>query len=78
MRRLIGRSRVTGHFQGFETDQLLSLQNGDTWRQDAVKNRYAYRYRPRASIWQEADHYYMDIEGMHELIQVHRVESSHA
>jgi hypothetical protein len=73
MRRLISKSRVAGHFQGFETDQLLALQNGDTWKQDAVKHRYAYRYRPRASIWREADVYYMEIEGMHEPIQVHRV-----
>ena len=76
MRRLISKSRVIGHFQGFETDQLLALQNGDTWRQDAVKTRYAYRYRPRACIWQEAKHFYMDIEGMHELIQVHRVPAA--
>lgn len=73
MRRLISKTRVNGHFQGFETDQLLALQNGDTWKQDAVKHRYAYRYRPKASIWQEANRYYMDIEGMHELIHVHRV-----
>lgn len=74
MRRLISKSRVLGHFQGFETHQLLRLQNGDTWMQDAVKTRYAYRYRPRACVWQDARQFYMDIEGMHELIQVHRVE----
>ena len=74
MRRLISKSRVLGHFQGFETDQLLALQNGDTWKQDAVKTRYAYRYRPKASVWREENHYYMDIEGMHELIHVRRVQ----
>ena len=73
MRRLISKSRVMGHFQGFDTDQLLPLQNGDTWQQDAVKKRYVYRYRPKAAVWEEAKHFYMDIEGMHELIQVHRV-----
>jgi hypothetical protein len=73
VRRLIVKTRLAGHFQGFETDQFLELQNGETWQQDAVKKRYAYRYRPRATLWQEARHYYMDIEGMHELIQVHRV-----
>jgi hypothetical protein len=78
MRRLISKSRVIGHFQGFETDQELPLQNGDIWKQDAVKKRYVYRYRPRACIWQEANHYYMDIEGMHELIQVHRVPAQAA
>ena len=78
MRRLVSKSRVIGHFQGFETDQVLALQNGDTWKQDAVKTRYAYRYRPRASVWQEAEHFYMDIEGMYELIQVHRVPASAA
>jgi hypothetical protein len=52
---------------------VLTLQNGDTWQQDAVKKRYAYRYRPKASVWREANHYYMDIEGMYELIHVHRV-----
>ena len=74
MRHLISISRVTGHFQGFETGQLLELQNGDTWQQDAVKKRYAYGYRPRASVWQEGSHHYMDIAGMYELIHVRRVQ----
>ena len=74
MRHLIGKSRVVGHFQGFETGQLLELQSGDTWQQDAVKRRYAYGYRPRVSIWQEGSHHYMDIAGMHELIHVRRVQ----
>jgi hypothetical protein len=74
MRRLIVKTRLTGHFQGFETNQVLQLQNGDTWQQDAVKRRYSYRYRPKATLWRDADRYYMDIEGMHELIKVHRVE----
>jgi hypothetical protein len=74
VRRLIIKSRLVGHFQGFETDQILQLQNGEMWQQDGVRKRYAYRYRPKAILWQEAKHYYMDIEGMHELIQVHRVE----
>jgi len=73
-RHLISISRVTGHFQGFETGQLLELQNGDTWQQDAVKSRYAYGYRPKASIWQEGSHHYMDIAGMYELIHVRRVQ----
>lgn len=73
MRRLIVKTRLVGHFQGFETDQFLELQNGETWQQDAVKHRYAYKYRPKATLWQESRQYYMDIEGMHELIQVHRV-----
>jgi hypothetical protein len=76
VRRLIIKSRLVGHFQGFETKQMLQLQNGETWQQDAVKSRYAYRYRPKATLWRESTHYYMDIEGMHELIQVHRVENT--
>ena len=74
MRHLISRSRVTGHFQGFETGQLLELENGDTWQQDTVKNRYAYGYRPKASVWQEGSHYYMEVSGMYELIHVRRVQ----
>ena len=74
MRHLISRSRVTGHFQGFATGQLLELQNGDAWRQDAVKNRYAYGYRPKVSVWQEGNHYYLEVSGMYELIHVHRVQ----
>jgi hypothetical protein len=77
MRRLISRSRVTGHFQGFETGQLLELQNGDTWQQDAVKSRYAYGYRPKVSVWQEGSNYYMEVSGMHELIHVRRVQVNH-
>src|SRR5688572_23096316 len=73
MRRLISTSRVTGHFQGFETGQLLELENGDVWQQDTVKNRYAYGYRPKVSVWQEGTHHYMDIAGMYELIHVRRV-----
>jgi hypothetical protein len=73
MRRLISTSRVTGHFQGFETGQLLELENGDTWQQDTVKNRYAYGYRPKASVWKEGSEHYMDIAGMYELIHVRPV-----
>ena len=72
-RHLISTSRVTGHFQGFETGQLVELQNGDTWQQDAVKNRYAYGYRPRVSVWQDGSHHYLEIAGMYELIHVRRV-----
>ena len=78
MRRLISTSRVTGHFQGFETGQLLELQNGDTWQQDAVKNRYAYGYRPKVSVWQEGTDYYMEVSGMYELIHVRRVQVGQA
>jgi len=74
MRHLISRSRLTGHFQGFETGQLLELENGDIWRQDTVKSRYAYGYRPTASVWQEGNHHYMEIAGMYELIHVRRVQ----
>lgn len=77
MRHLISRSRVTGHFQGFETGQLLELQNGDTWQQDAVKSQYAYGYRPKVSVWQEGSHFYMEVSGMHELIHVRRVQVDH-
>jgi hypothetical protein len=78
MRHLISRSRVTGHFQRFETGQLLELQNGDTWQQDAVKNRYAYDYRPKVSVWQEGSHYYMEVSGMYELIHVRRFHADRA
>ena len=78
VRRLIVKTRLTGHFQGFATDQVLELQNGETWQQDAVKRRYAYRYRPKATLWEESKRYYMDIEGMHELIQVHRLGAGHS
>ena len=74
MRHLVSTSRLSGHFQGFETGQLLELENGDIWQQDAVKNRYAYGYRPRASVWQEGSHHYMEIAGMYELIHVRHVQ----
>jgi hypothetical protein len=75
MRRLIIKTRLNGHFQGFETDQVFHLQNGETWQQDAVKRRYAYRYRPKATVWHQAGTFFMDIEGMHELVRVHRVDN---
>jgi hypothetical protein len=74
MRDLVSTSRLSGHFQGFETGQLLELENGDIWQQDAVKHRYAYGYRPRASVWQEGGHHYMEIAGMYELIRVRHVQ----
>lgn len=71
---LITTNRIEGECEGFDGDRIFELVNGQKWQQAVYKYKYRYKYRPVAKIWRDGKSgYYIDIEGMGEVIKVRRV-----
>lgn len=66
-------SRIVGKFKGWDGDNVYELDNGTKWQQVRYKYRYRYKYRPKAKIWKDGSKYMLEVEGMKEMVQVHRV-----
>lgn len=67
------KSRISGEFNGWDGDAIFELDNGTKWQQSRYKYTYRYRYRPQAKVWQQGGRYFLEVEGMNEMIEVHRL-----
>lgn len=70
---LVSDSRIDGTFTGCDGSSLYKLTNGQIWEQSRYMYRYRYRYRPQARVWSGSNGYFLQVDGMEELIQVRRV-----
>ena len=70
---LVIESRIEGECDGFKGDRVFELVNGQKWQQAVYKYKYRYRYRPTAKIWRDGGCYFVELEGMDEMIQVRRL-----
>jgi hypothetical protein len=70
---LITESSIEGECEGFDSNRVFELVNGQKWQQAAYRYKYRYQYRPSVRIWRDAIGDYIEIEGMDELVPVRRV-----
>jgi hypothetical protein len=70
---LVIESRIEGECEGFDGDIVFELVNGIKWQQSVYKYKYRHKYRPLAKIWRDGGLYYIEIEGMEEMVQVRRI-----
>lgn len=69
---LVAESKISGAFTGWHQDAVFELVNGQIWQQKRYKYRYKYRYRPNAKIWKDGTKYYIEVDGMQDMIEVKR------
>jgi hypothetical protein len=67
-------ARIRGAFTGWGKGKLFILDRGlhKKWRQ--VEDRYQFRqlYRPTAKLLQDGAKYYLEVQGMEDLVEVKR------
>lgn len=66
-------SRIVDEFEGWDGDKIYQLDNGTIWQLCIYKYSYHYKYRPKATIYEDAGSYYLEVEGMAEVVRVRRV-----
>ena len=66
-------SRIYGDFEGWDGDAVFELINGTKWQQTKHKYKYKYKYQPVAKIWKDGSRYFLEVDGMPDMIQVRRL-----
>jgi len=67
-------SRIDDEFEGFESDRIYVLRNGQVWQQTSYEYAYRYRYAPRVTISPSGGRCVMEVEGMSRTVYVVQVE----
>ncbi len=70
---LVRETCLEGEFDGFDQDKIFTLANGEKFQQAHYKYRYHYAYRPQVKVLRDGSRYYLDIDGMGEVIEVRRI-----
>ena len=73
---MVTESRIAGAFRGWRGRGVYKLANGQVWKQVHYKYSYHYAYRPKAVVWRDGSAYYLEVEGMSDMIKVRRGSSS--
>ncbi len=73
--RLIAETRIKGAFKGCNGRHVYRLANGEAWKESRYTYSYHYAYDPAAKIWHDGSAYYLEVDGMSELIQVKKATS---
>ena len=66
-------SKIVGEFNGWNGDDVYELINGSKWELTRHKYKYRYKYRPKARILKDGSKYYLEVDGMDEMVEVRRV-----
>lgn len=63
-------STIESDFDGFDSDNIFKLSNGQVWQQDEYKYKYSYKYRPKVTIVKSDYSYKMLVDGIDEAVKV--------
>jgi len=74
--QVFAESKIDGAFTGWDGDNYYRLINGQVWRQAHYKYNYHYAYRPNARVLTDGSRYFLEVEGMNEIIEVRRASST--
>lgn len=69
-------SRIDGNFEGFDSDKVYKLTNGQIWQQAEYKYTYSYKYRPRVTLVKSGIYYKMLVDGMSESVKFKLISGS--
>lgn len=70
--RLLAESRIEEEFEGWDSDKIFVLDNGQRWQQTHYQYRYHYAYRPKAKVFSENGKHFLEVAGMPKPIEVHQ------
>jgi hypothetical protein len=70
---LVFESQIDGNFYGMDGSSVYILTNGHIYQQSQVKYQYCYSYCPSVKIWKDHSQYFLDVDGMNEMIEVKKV-----
>ncbi len=70
---LIKETRLEGEFDGFDLDKVFTLASGQKYQQVRYKYRYHYSYRPKVKVFRDGGKYFLEIDGMNEIIEVRKI-----
>ena len=73
--KVVAESQIKSSFKGWGK-HVYQLTNGEAWKQSIYKYDYHYAYMPKAKIWQDGSRYYLEVEGMRDMVEVNRASSS--
>lgn len=68
--KLLHDSQLTGEFRGWDGSTVFELADGTRWQQRAAGVLQAYRYKPPVKIWQSEQDFYLQVDGMDDLLLV--------
>jgi len=67
-------AEIKGGFRGWKLGNVFVLNKGyhKKWKQ--VEDRYQFRsaYRPKAKLIRDGSTHYLEVEGMHDMVEVER------
>ena len=69
---LYSHSRIDGAFKGWTGRGAYKLVNGQIWVQKKYKYKHHHSFHPLARIWKDESHFFLDVEGMKDKIEVRR------
>jgi hypothetical protein len=72
---VILESRIKSAFAGWRKGAVFILADGNPrkWQQTDEIEKSHYVYRPKAKVIRDGSNYYLEVEGMEEMVQVKQV-----
>jgi hypothetical protein len=70
---LFAESVMAGDFRGWRSENIYALENGQKWQQVRDEDMLTHLYRPRVKVWWNGARYFLEVEGMNEMIEVRPV-----
>jgi len=71
--RLIIETELEGTLPGWDGGTVFALANGQKWRQSAFRARAMRLSDPLVRIWNAGAYFWLEIEGVREILPVTRV-----
>lgn len=65
----VEKGQLKGAFKGFKNrDTVFEFHGGSKWQQAEYK--YHYAYMPNAKVFKDRGRFFLEVEGMNEVIEV--------
>lgn len=71
---LVLDAHIKGGFYGWKPGSVFVLDRGDPkkWRQVEDRHEFANAFRPKAKLFRDGTQFYLEVEGMSEMVEVKR------
>ena len=73
---LESRCEILDTFRGWNGHSVYQLTNGQVWKQCQDHCQYHYAYMPKVKVWHDGSKYFLEVNGMDEMVEVRRATIS--
>lgn len=70
---LVTEDELTGNCKGWDGATVFALTNGEVWQQSRFRSRQLHLCSPAVRIWRFGYSFWLEIEGISEILPVQRV-----